>query len=97
MRDIGDQVVPDGVAGRVEGRVGLDVGAEVEGADGEGDDGGVALRDEFVSAEAFDVEEEGGGEGVQQAVAREGVEVVVGVQAVVFGQQGCEGDLFGDC
>lgn len=61
MRNVGGEIVPDGFAGGVQRRIGLDVGRHVEGADGECDDGGVAFGYEFVFGEAFDVEEEVGG------------------------------------
>ncbi len=88
MRDIGHEIVPDRVARAVQGRVGLDVGRHVERADGEGDDGGVALRHELVLGEALDVQQEAGGQRVQQAVALAGVEVFLGFEAVVFGEDG---------
>ena len=44
--------------------------------------------DEFVLGEAFDVEEEVGGQGVEQPVSFPGVEVLLGFQAVVFRQDG---------
>lgn len=77
-------------------RSGLHVGAHIEGAGWEGDDGGVVLGDEFVFGEAFDVEEEVWGKGVQEAVAFTGVEVFLGVEAVVFGEDGGERDLGDD-
>jgi len=80
----------------VDSRIGLHVGAHVEGAGGECDDGGVVLGDELVFGEAFDVEEEVGGEGVQEAVAFAGVEVFLGFEAIVFGEDGGERDLGND-
>lgn len=59
MGDVGDKVVPDGFADRVEGWGGFDESGHVEraaaaaaataaGAGGEGDDGGVAFGDKLV-------------------------------------------------
>lgn len=93
MRHVCHEIVPDGVAGRVQSRVGLDVGRHVEGANGEDDDGGVTLRDELVLGEAFDVEQEVRGKWVEEAIAFTHVEVLLGFQPVVFGEDGCEGDL----
>src|SRR4051812_4650539 len=57
-RDVGHEVVPYGLAGRVQGRIWLDVGRHVETARREGDDRWVALGDELILAETFDVEEQ---------------------------------------
>lgn len=93
MCNIRNEIVPDGIAGRMYGRVRLDVGGHVEGADGESDDGGVALGDEFVLGEALDMEEEVGWQGVQEAVAFARVEVFLGFDAVVLGKDGGQWDL----
>lgn len=88
MRDVRHEIVPDRVSRAVQRRVGLDVGRHVERADGEGDDGGVALGHELVLGEALDVEEEVGGQRVEEAVALAGIEVLLGLEAVVFGEDG---------
>ena len=54
------------------------------------------LGDEFVLGEAFDVEQEVRGQRVQEAVAFAGVEVFLGFETVVFGQDGGERDLRDD-
>ena len=96
MRDIRAQIVPDGFSRAVNLGVGLHVGAHVEGAGGEGDDSRIVLGDEFVLGEAFDVEEEIRWERVQEAVALAGVEVFLGLEAVIFGEDGGERDLRND-
>ena len=96
MHHVGNQVIPDGLAGRVLRRVVLDIGIHVEVARVKGDDGGVALRDELVLAEALDVEHEEWREGVDEAEAAAlGVEFLRG-DAVVLGEDGGEWDLGDD-
>ncbi|KUI71225.1 hypothetical protein VM1G_11746 [Cytospora mali] len=97
VHHVGDEVVQDGPAvDRVQRRVGLDVGRDVEAARVEGDDGGVPLRHELVLAEALDVHDEVGRQGVHEAVPPAVREVLLGRAPVVLGQHGREGHLRDD-
>ncbi|KUI52661.1 hypothetical protein VP1G_10498 [Cytospora mali] len=97
VHHVGDEVVQDGPAvDRVQRRVGLDVGRDVEAARVEGDDGGVPLRHELVLAEALDVHDEVGRQGVHEAVPAAVREVLLGRAPVVLSEDGREGHLRDD-
>ena len=52
--------------------------------------------DEFIFGEAFDVEEKVGREWVEETVAFSSIHLFLWVAAVVFGEDGGEGDLRDD-
>ncbi len=96
MGDIRNKVIPYWFPWRVHRRIGFHVRRHIQRPDRESHDGGVALGNELVFGESFDVEEEVRWKRVEEPISFSHAQMFLRSHAVILGEDGCERDLRND-